>query len=199
MNNDMTSFWDSIRKSSNTRIPPASMIDNCTGEENIAHMWQDHYNSLLNSVKGNSSNQVIHDKLGTIPSESKSILFTNSDLNSALKSLKRGKACSVDGLAAENCIYAHSITHVFLSLLFNAFIRHGHLPTDFMKTAIVPIIKNKTGDTSDKKTTTDRSPWSLPHLNYLKFVYLKFYKCTLLHMITSLDLKQNTLTCVFLL
>ena len=100
MNNDMTSFWDSIRKSSNTRIPPASMIDNSTGEENIAHMWQDHYNSLLNSVKGNSSKQVIHDKLGTIPSESKSILFTNSDLNSALKSLKRGKACGVDGLAA---------------------------------------------------------------------------------------------------
>ena len=126
------------------------MIDNCTGEENIAHMWQDHYNSLLNSVKGNSSKQVIHDKLGTIPSESKSILFTNSDLNNALKSLKRGKACGVDGLAAEHFIYAHSITHVFLSLLFNAFIRHGHLPTDFMKTAIVPIIKNKTGDTSDK-------------------------------------------------
>ena len=166
----MTSFWDSIRKSSNTRILLASMIDNCTGEENIAHMWQDHCNSLLNSVKGNSSKQVIHDKLGTIPSESKSILFTNSDLNSALKSLKRGKACGVDGLAAA----------------------HGHLPTDFMKTAIteIPVIK----------TTTDQSLWSLPHLNYLKFVYLKFYKCTLLHMITSLDLKQNTLlTCVFLL
>ena len=80
MNKDMTSFWYSgIRKSSKTRIPLASMIDNCTGEENIAHMWQDHYNSLLNSVKGNSSKQVIHDKLGTIPSESKSILFTNSD------------------------------------------------------------------------------------------------------------------------
>ena len=48
------------------------------------------------------------------------------------------------------------------------------------------------------KTTTDRSPWSLPHLNYLKLVYLKFYNCTLLHMITSLDLKQNTLlTCIF--
>ena len=76
------------------------MIDKCTGEANIAHMWQDHYNSLLNSVKGNSSKQVIYDKLGTIPSESKSILFTNSDLNSALKSLKRGKACGVDGLAA---------------------------------------------------------------------------------------------------
>ena len=117
MNKDMTSFWDSIRKSSNTRIPLASMIDNGTGEENIAHMWQDHYNSLLNSVKGNSSKQVIHDKLGTIPSEWKSIPFTNSDLNSALKSLKRGKACGVDGLAAEHFLYAHSITHVLLIVM----------------------------------------------------------------------------------
>ena len=90
MNKDMTSFWDSIRKSSNTRIPLASMIDNYTGEENIAHMWQDHYNSFLNSAKGNSSKQVIHDKLGSSPSESKSILFTNSDLNNAFKKLKEG-------------------------------------------------------------------------------------------------------------
>ena len=96
-----------------------------------------HYNSLLKSVKCNSSKHVIHDKLGTIPSESKSILCTNSDLNSALKFLKRGKACGVDGLAAEHFVYAHSITHVFLSLLFNAFIRHVHLPTGFMKTAML--------------------------------------------------------------
>ena len=88
--------------------------------------------------------------LCTIPNESKSILFTNSDLSSALKRLKKGEACGVDGLAAEHFIYAHSITHVFLSLLFNASIRHGHLPTDFMKTAIVPIIKNNSRDTSDK-------------------------------------------------
>ena len=37
-----------------------------------------------------------------------------------------------------------------LSLLFNTFILHGYLPADSMKTAIVPIIKNKTGDNSDK-------------------------------------------------
>ena len=35
-------------------------------------------------------------------------------------------------------------------VLFSAFITHGYLPNMFMKTAIVPIIKNKTGDTSDK-------------------------------------------------
>ena len=46
--------------------------------------------------------------------------------------------------------FVHDILHVFLSLLFTSFITHGHLPSNFMKTALVPIIKNKTGDTSDK-------------------------------------------------
>ena len=86
------------------------MIDNCTVEECIAQIWQGHYNSLLNSVKCNSSKHVIHYKLGTtIPRESKLILFTNSDLNSALKSLKRGNAYGVDGLAVEHFIYVFSL------------------------------------------------------------------------------------------
>ena len=56
----------------------------------------------------------------------------------------------MDGLAAEHFKYAHPISHVFLSLSFNSFISHRYLPTDFMKTALVPIVKNKTGDTSYK-------------------------------------------------
>ena len=52
--------------------------------------------------------------------------------------------------AAEHFIYADERIHVILSILFNCFISHGYLPSEFMKTAIVPIIKNKTGDTSDK-------------------------------------------------
>ena len=87
-------------------------------------------------------------KLSSIRGES--ILFSTSDINVALHFLKSGKSCGVDGLAAEHFLFAHRITHVFLSLLFNTFIIHGYLPADFMKTAIVPIIKNKTGDTSDK-------------------------------------------------
>ena len=35
-------------------------------------------------------------------------------------------------------------------MLFNCFISHGFLPRDFMKTAIVPIIKNKSGNSSNK-------------------------------------------------
>ena len=50
----------------------------------------------------------------------------------------------------QNTKYTHRISHVFLSILFNSFISHGYLPKDFMKTALIPIVKNKTGDTSDK-------------------------------------------------
>ena len=79
-----------------------------------------------------------------------SIIFTPVDILNALKNTKAGKACGVDGLAAEHFIYANPIIHVYLSLLFNYFISHGHLPRNFMKTAIGPIIKNKTGASSVK-------------------------------------------------
>ena len=36
MNKDMTSFWDSIRKSSNTRIPLASMVE-CESRQDTSH------------------------------------------------------------------------------------------------------------------------------------------------------------------
>ena len=42
------------------------------------------------------------------------------------------------------------LTYNNIIIVILSFITHGYLPGMFMKTAIVPIIKNKTGDTSDK-------------------------------------------------
>ena len=69
----------------------------------------------------------------------------------ALKNAKTGKACGVDGLAPEHFIYADAIIHIHLSLLFNCFNSHGYLPRNIMKTAIVPIIKNKSGSSGSDK------------------------------------------------
>ena len=148
LDKDMVSFWKHIQKSNNIRVPLASTVGGVTGESEIAEMWQDHYKSILNSVKNNTRQQFVTNKLDSIRGES--IMFSTADINVALHSLKSEKSCGVDGLAAEHFMFAHRITHVFLSLLFNTFILHGFLPADFMKTAMVPIIKNKTGDTSDK-------------------------------------------------
>ena len=50
----MVSFWKYIQKENNARVPLATTIGGVTGDTDIAEMWQDHYKSILNSVKGNS-------------------------------------------------------------------------------------------------------------------------------------------------
>ena len=48
---DVPSFWKHIGKNNNTRVPLATSINGVTGESNLADMWQDYYESILNSVK----------------------------------------------------------------------------------------------------------------------------------------------------
>ena len=67
-----------------------------------------------------------------------------------LNSVKCRKSSGVDGISTEHFLFAQSRIHVLLSLPISAVITHGYLPNMFMKVAIVPIIKNKTGDTNDK-------------------------------------------------
>ncbi len=78
------------------------------------------------------------------------LVISPTDISAAISDLKRGKSVGHDLLAAEHFIHANFILHVLLSLLFTSFMTHGHLPDDIMKTIIVPLIKNKMGDLSDK-------------------------------------------------
>ena len=128
MDKDMTSFWKGIKKNNNSRVPLAPMIDKCIGEKDICDMWQAHYRNLLNSVETSKSKEFVKQELKSITDSS--IAFSPVDIFNALKNTKTGKACGVDGLAAEHFIYANKIIHVYLSLLFNCFISHGYLPRD---------------------------------------------------------------------
>ena len=115
-------------------------------------MWKCHYKSLLNSVENkNCKKSVMLDINKQIKN---SITITPFNILDALKNNKCGKFSGIDGISAKHFVFAHSRIHVLLSLLFSAFIMHGYLPSMIMKTAIVLIIKNKTGGTSDKKTIT---------------------------------------------
>ena len=78
------------------------------------------------------------------------IVITAPDVRECLKTIKLGKAAGLDGLAAEHFVFSHIIICVHLSLLFTSMLIHGYLPASLMKSAIVPILKNRQGDTSDK-------------------------------------------------
>ena len=63
LHKDMLSFWKHIRDSNNARVPLTATM---TSENGIAEMWQDHYKSLLNSVKTVSHQQFVTNKLSSI-------------------------------------------------------------------------------------------------------------------------------------
>ena len=78
-----------------------------------------------------------------------SLVFRKNDVAAGLKATKCGKACGVDGLTAEHFIHADESILSILSILFNSFFIHVFFPESFMKSTIAPIVKNKTGDSSD--------------------------------------------------
>ena len=79
-------------------------------------MWQDHYQSLLNSVKSLEHKTSVTNILNFIVNES--IEIRPFDIVNALKSVNKGTACGVDGLAAKHVIYDDECIHIILSILF---------------------------------------------------------------------------------
>ena len=148
MNNGMTGFWKYVHKITNSKVPLATKVDGCVGDTNIAEMWKCHYKSLLKSVENKNFKKSV--MLDVNKQIKHFITITPFNILDALKNIKCGKSSGIDDISAEHFVFAHSRIHVLLSLLFSAFVMHGYLPNMFIKTSILPIIKNKTGDTSDK-------------------------------------------------
>ena len=69
------------------------------------------------------------------------LLITPCMVQNAIDKLKSGKACGNDGLSAEHFIHSDRRITILLSIFYNRVISHGHLPDDFMKTIIIPLIQ----------------------------------------------------------
>ena len=146
---DMASFWKSVKKMHNKSVPLATTIHGVTGTENISEMWRGHYSDILTSVDNVSCKDRVQSTLDSISSADK-LVITPLDIAEAIKYLKSGKAVGYDLLAAEHFIHSDETVFVLLSLLYTAFITHGFLPDSIMRSIIIPLIKNKTGNIGDK-------------------------------------------------
>ena len=114
-------------------------------------MWRHHYSTLLRSIDQRDTNihrQSVKAALNSIPYDS-DVMFSTHDVITSIKSLKVGKASGPDGLSSEHFKFANVKVSVLLLLFFTCTLSHGHLPTQFMKSTIIPIIKNKSGDITD--------------------------------------------------
>lgn len=147
---DSKSFWNNVKK---VNCDKATKYANCvggiSGDENIASLWRDHFNTLYNSVEDDISKEKFQTRINSNIETSDFDFISVQEINDAIRKQKKGKAVGPDGIAMEAFIFGNARLLVHLSFLFNLFITHCHIPAYFMQSVIVPLVKVKSGDLGD--------------------------------------------------
>ena len=119
-----------------------------SGAEKIGQMWKDHFSGILNSVQNTSSRNSVLSRLNEDAGAIKNI--TVQEICDAIRDLSSGRSGGYDGLDAEHFKFAGHSCVIHLSLCFTMMLKHSHLPNGLTKVLLIPILKDKTGDISDK-------------------------------------------------
>ena len=64
--------------------------------------------------------------------------------------MSNAKSSGSDGLNGESLKYAHPLLCLLLSIGFNCMFKHCYIPQCMNNSVIIPLIKNKCGDQTDK-------------------------------------------------
>ena len=156
-----------------------------------------HYSQLFNCVTCDRHKNYTLDAVKLISNDYDT--FNPGDINHSIAPLCSNKACGIDVLFAEHLLHASPEIHVLLSICFNAFIVPGFLPNPLTDTVLVPIVKDKTKNISDK-ATIDLLSWLQSCLKHLKCLFALNLNRFCIRPIISLVLKPITLqNCVFIL
>ena len=148
MHKDSKSFWKEIKKlNGNDKNVIASTVNGVSGNSNIANMWHEYYKNLLNSTTDTVNKEFVTRHFKSCNTDD----FTISplDIREAIKDLKKGKSADLDNLTSKHYKYASDKLYVLLSIVLNCMIVHGYLPSKFMDTLLIPIVKDKKGDITD--------------------------------------------------
>jgi len=158
---DMLSFWKTWNSKLGSKPIYATQINGLSSDLSIADIFADKFASISQS---NPSSRFINRYQEFVSINSDDVQnkssVPNSDVhykpfvveevdNAVFQRMKRGKAPGIDGVSLEHIVYAHPSVIVHLTHLFNMIIIHGHVPDDFGKGIVIPLVKDKAGDLSD--------------------------------------------------
>ena len=129
------------------------MINRVSGTQNIANMWENHYQQLLNSTNSSksfdpSTTHLASETMGPLNKtdkfdEVKKFLCTVDLAWSLSQKLKPDSAGGLDGLSANHIMFAHEIIYLHISIFFNFCLVRSYLPATCTNSVITPIMKNK--------------------------------------------------------
>uniref|UniRef100_A0A2A4KA90 Reverse transcriptase domain-containing protein n=1 Tax=Heliothis virescens TaxID=7102 RepID=A0A2A4KA90_HELVI len=75
--------------------------------------------------------------------------FKSVEVAKSISSMSRGKSPGHDGLSIEHLRFAGPHLPRVLAMLYSFCMGHSYLPSEMLRTVVVPIVKNKTGDLAD--------------------------------------------------
>ena len=148
-NHEINDFWKDIRKHSKSKSALSNCIDGVTGENAIADLWRDHYESLLNDSTHHDEKADVLQSFNNICSHA-GMYVTMSEVLDVVKDLPNRKSSGLDGLNGESLKYADPLLCLLLSICYTCMFKHSYMPQSMINSIIVPLVKNRCGNLTDK-------------------------------------------------
>jgi len=144
-------FWKEWRKRFCSRnLKSTSVINGRSGDDNIRHEFTQYFKSVVapNSAQADDKYKQLVDQQTKLVSAQTAPLIDVNLMSDCASNMKNNKAAGYDGVSAEHIKYGGVELLVHMCLLFNALIVHSYVPADFCFGMIVPLLKDKHGDSS---------------------------------------------------
>jgi len=106
--------------------------------------WHNHFKGVFNEEnRGSRDSNYVNDIINenNIKIDKLDCPITHNEIREAIRKLKSGKACGVDGIMAEMLKLSGESTVEFMHKLFNTVFNEGIYPVEWQKAMIVPIFK----------------------------------------------------------
>jgi hypothetical protein len=147
---DAWKFWSKVRLISNNRATgQVTNVNGASGDKDIASMWQQHFKQVYSAGCNSRHKEIYLNKISSGGYRHDSCI-TLSEVLIAIQDQKLGKSVGPDGISME--VFAHGGLRlaVMLTLLFNMFLKYCYVPANFSLSVMLPLVKNKAGNLSDK-------------------------------------------------
>jgi exonuclease III len=139
---DFRGFWKDTNKVNAKPCLPVS-VDGVSDHGGIAEVFRDHF-----SVQSPLGSHSLHNPDGLYGEVG--VHFCAKEVAQVIRNMNKGKSPGHDGLSVEHLKHAGPHAARVLAVFYSLCVSHSYLPEDLMRTVVVPVLKNKTGNIADK-------------------------------------------------
>ena len=122
-----------------------SCVDSKQDNEGIANIFKDKFSSISSVCQDAVTNW----KARSVDNAFEVSRLSVEDVDKVIfQHMKHGKEAGYDNLTLEHLTFSHPSIVYHLCRLFNVCLKHSYVPDEFGQGIIIPLVKDKHGDTS---------------------------------------------------